>query len=209
MSKHETGAQNGQSPSPHQLNEAASKAEKAIQIHHEAEQLKAQAAALTDPAEQSRLLDQALKKELEAKGLSKTAQRLQSGYVQGAIGGAGIGAAVAGGVGTVVGTLVGGVLSIPTTAVGGLVGTGVGALHGPFISMPGKGKQKSAPASSNASEPFTVPDPAKLNEAANKLKQQKDGAKSTTDESKRGQRRELPPRADGSNRRKPRKLQVR
>ncbi|QIW97120.1 hypothetical protein AMS68_002638 [Peltaster fructicola] len=192
-----------------QLTQAARQAEKATRIHHEAEQLKAQAATLTDPEERSRILEAAFKKELEAKGLSKTAKRLQSGYVQGAIGGAGIGAAVAGGLGTVVGTLVGGVLSIPTTAVGGLVGTAVGAAHGPFVDLTGLGKKQSSKGTSQG-ESLTAPDPGKLREAASEVKKQRDELKSQVDNKKKqGQQRGIAPSTNGSSRRRPRKLEVR
>jgi hypothetical protein len=77
---------------------------------------------------------------MEANGLSKLAQRMQSGPWQGFAGGAGIGGAVSLGLGTVVGTLVGGVLSVPMVGLGALVGTGVGAVHGPFIKIGGKEK---------------------------------------------------------------------
>jgi hypothetical protein len=96
-----------------------------------------QASKITDAKERKRIMNDAYRKEVEANGLSKVVQRMQSGPWQGLFAGAGIGGAISAGLGTLVGTLVGGVLSIPTMGLGALVGTGVGAVHGPFIKIGG------------------------------------------------------------------------
>ena len=103
--------------------------------------LKDEAAKMTDPKERDRLLQEAYDKELEARGLTKTVERMQSGTWQGLAGGAGIGAGTGVGVGTLVGTLVGGLVSIPTTGLGALIGSGVGAIHGPWITIGGQKKR--------------------------------------------------------------------
>ncbi|KAF1826561.1 uncharacterized protein K489DRAFT_119308 [Dissoconium aciculare CBS 342.82] len=105
-----------------------------------AQSLREKASTITNAEERNRVLSDAYAKEMEANGLSKLAQRMQSGPWQGFAGGAGIGGAVSLGLGTVVGTLVGGVLSVPMVGLGALVGTGVGAVHGPFIKIGGKEK---------------------------------------------------------------------
>jgi hypothetical protein len=102
--------------------------------------LREQASKITDAKERKRILNDAYNKEIEANGLSKVVQRMQSGSWQGLFAGAGIGGAISAGIGTLVGTLVGGVLSIPTIGLGALVGTGVGAVHGPFIKIGGEEK---------------------------------------------------------------------
>lgn len=208
-------------PDEERLLRAASSAEKAVQAHSKAEELKTTAATLSDPAARARVLQEAYEKEVEAHGQSKVAKRLQSGTLQGAIGGAGIGGAVGVGLGTVVGTLVGGVLTIPTTAVGGLVGSGVGAIHGPFFKL-GEGttvkqgggdaeRVAAAPGESQSpAEPLTVPDPKDLKRAAADLKRQKEvEAQKPPIEKKMNPRRPLPPRQDGRERKRPKKLQVR
>ena len=99
--------------------------------------LRSKAALLTDPKERQRVLTEAYKRELEARGLTRKAKILSSGTLQGAAGGAGIGAATGAGLGTAVGTLVGTVASVPTTLVGGLAGAGTGAIHGPWFRLDG------------------------------------------------------------------------
>jgi hypothetical protein len=106
-----------------------------------AQSLREKASTIADPEERKRTLNDAYAKEMEANGLSKLAQRMQSGPWQGFAGGAGLGSAVSLGLGTVVGTLVGGVLSVPMVGLGALVGTGVGAVHGPFVKIGGKEKK--------------------------------------------------------------------
>lgn len=119
---------------------AASASQAAASANSLASTLRSKASLLTDPAERSRVMQEAYNKELEAHGNSKRARILTSGTFQGAAGGAGIGTAVGMGLGTITGTIVGTVATIPGVLVGGLVGAGTGVIHGPWIKLGGKGK---------------------------------------------------------------------
>jgi hypothetical protein len=121
---------------------AASASQAAASANSLASTLRSKASLLTDPAERSRMMQEAYNKELEAHGNSKRARILTSGAFQGSAGGAGIGTAVGMGLGTITGTLVGTVATIPGVLVGGLVGAGVGVIHGPWIKLGGKSKGK-------------------------------------------------------------------
>lgn len=123
---------------------AASASQAAASANSLASTLRSKASLLTNPAERSRMMQEAYNKELEAHGNSKRAKILSSGTFQGSAGGAGIGTAVGMGLGTVTGTLVGAVATIPGVLVGGLVGAGVGVIHGPWIKLGGKGNSKGA-----------------------------------------------------------------
>ena len=125
---------------------AASAAQAAASANSLASTLRSKASLLTDPAERSRMMQEAYSKELEANGNSKRARILSSGTFQGAAGGAGIGTAVGMGLGTITGTLVGTVATIPGVLVGGLIGAGTGVIHGPWIKLGGKDKGKGAEA---------------------------------------------------------------
>jgi hypothetical protein len=107
--------------------------------------LRTKASLLTNPAERSRLMQQAYDAELAAHGNSKRARVLTSGTFQGAAGGAGIGGAVGMGLGTITGTLVGAVATVPGVLVGGLVGAGTGVVHGPWIKLGGAKKEEKVP----------------------------------------------------------------
>ncbi|GAB7323873.1 hypothetical protein MBLNU13_g07308t1 [Cladosporium sp. NU13] len=123
---------------------AASASQAAASANSLASTLRSKASLLTNPAERSRMMQEAYNKELEAHGNSKRARILSSGTFQGSAGGAGIGTAVGMGLGTVTGTLVGAVATIPGVLVGGLVGAGVGVIHGPWIKLGGKANGKGA-----------------------------------------------------------------
>jgi hypothetical protein len=132
-------------PEDDRLAAAASAAQAAASANSLASTLRSKASLLTNPAERSRLMQEAYNKEMEANGNSKRARILTSGTFQGAAGGAGIGTAVGMGLGTITGTLVGTVATIPGVLVGGLVGAGTGVIHGPWIKLGGgKGKDKGA-----------------------------------------------------------------
>lgn len=129
-------------PQDDRLAAAASASQAAASANSLASTLRSKASLLTNPAERSRLMQEAYNKELEAHGNSKRARILTSGTFQGAAGGAGIGTAVGMGLGTVTGTLVGAVATVPGVLVGGLVGAGTGVIHGPWIKLTGGGKGK-------------------------------------------------------------------
>lgn len=136
-------------PEDDRLKAAASASQAAASANSMAESLRSKASLLTNPAERSRMLQEAYNKELEAHGNSRRARLLSSGTFQGAAGGAGIGGAVGMGLGTVVGTVVGGVATVPTVLLGGLVGAGTGVIHGPWIKLmkkDSKGKETKIPA---------------------------------------------------------------
>lgn len=122
-------------PKDDRLAAAASASQAAASANSLASTLRSKASLLTNPAERSRLMQEAYSKELEANGNSKRARILTSGAFQGAAGGAGIGTAVGMGLGTVTGTLVGTVATIPGVLVGGLIGAGTGVIHGPWIKL--------------------------------------------------------------------------
>lgn len=131
-------------PEDDRLAAAASASQAAASANSLASTLRSKASLLTNPAERSRLMQEAYNKEMEAHGNSKRARILTSGTFQGAAGGAGIGTAVGMGLGTITGTLVGTVATIPGVLVGGLVGAGTGVIHGPWIKLGGKDKGKGA-----------------------------------------------------------------
>jgi hypothetical protein len=110
---------------------AAEAAKAAKRLQDTADTLKAHAAAVTDPAERERLWQAAYNKEVEARGQSKKARLMASGWGQGAAAGIGASGALGMGLGNLVGVLVSGVVAIP----GALVGAGVGALHGPWYRL--------------------------------------------------------------------------
>lgn len=122
-------------PKDDRLAAAASASQAAASANSLASTLRSKASLLTNPAERSRVMQEAYNKELEAHGNSKRARILTSGTFQGAAGGAGIGTAVGMGLGTVTGTLVGTVATIPGVLVGGLIGAGTGVIHGPWIKL--------------------------------------------------------------------------
>lgn len=119
---------------PEEIAQAAEAAKAARRLQDCADTLKAQAAAVTDPAERERLIRDAYNKEVEAHGQSKKARMMASGWGQGAVVGIGASGALGMGLGNLVGVLLSGVVAIP----GVLVGAGVGALHGPWYALSGK-----------------------------------------------------------------------
>lgn len=131
----------GTMPDRQQLIDHISRLQTIQKAQSAASSLRQQAETIADPTERERLLKEAYNKEVEARGLSKLAKRMQSGTWQGMAGGAGIGGVLSVGLGGVVGTLVGGILAVPSVGLGALIGSGVGALHGPFIKL-GNGKEK-------------------------------------------------------------------
>ena len=124
-------------PEDERLQQAAQAAKAAASAQGMVESLKSKAGMLTDPKQREKMLSEAYRNEVEAKGQSKKARILKSGTFQGGAGGAGIGMATGMGLGTVVGTLTGVVASVPTMALGGLVGAGTGVIHGPWIKLGG------------------------------------------------------------------------
>lgn len=122
-----------QAPPPEAVSKAIEAAKAAKRLQDTADTLKAQAATIKDPAERERLFHAAYNKEVEARGQSKKARLMASGWGQGAASGIGLSGAVGVGLGNLVGVLVGGVVAIP----GALIGAGVGAVHGPWYSVKG------------------------------------------------------------------------
>jgi hypothetical protein len=116
---------------PPEVDKAIEAAKSAKRLQDTADALKAQAASVKDPAERERLWQAAYNKEVEARGQSKKARVMASGWGQGVAGGIGASSALGMGLGNLVGVLVSGVVSIP----GALVGAGVGAVHGPFYDV--------------------------------------------------------------------------
>ena len=95
-------------PEDERLQQAAQAAKAAASAQGMVESLKSKAGMLTDPKQREKMLSEAYRNEVEAKGQSKKARILKSGTFQGGAGGAGIGMATGMGLGTVVGTLTGG-----------------------------------------------------------------------------------------------------
>ncbi|KAK4446690.1 hypothetical protein QBC34DRAFT_469201 [Podospora aff. communis PSN243] len=116
---------------PPEVAKAVEAAKSAKRLQDTADALKAQAASVKDPAERERLWQAAYNKEVEARGQSKKARLMASGWGQGVAGGIGASSALGMGLGNLVGVLVSGVVSIP----GALVGAGVGAVHGPWYDV--------------------------------------------------------------------------
>ncbi|KAK0618921.1 hypothetical protein B0T14DRAFT_602858 [Immersiella caudata] len=116
---------------PPEVTKAVEAAKSAKRLQDTADALKAQAASVKEPAERERLWQAAYNKEVEARGQSKKARVMASGWGQGVAGGIGASGALGMGLGNLVGVLVGGVVAIP----GALVGAGVGAVHGPFYDV--------------------------------------------------------------------------
>ena len=116
---------------PPEVAKAIEAAKSAKRLQDTADALKAQAASVKDPAERERLWQAAYNKEVEARGQSKKAKLMASGWGQGVAGGIGASSALGMGLGNLVGVLVSGVVSIP----GALVGAGVGAAHGPWYDV--------------------------------------------------------------------------
>ncbi|KAK4129701.1 hypothetical protein N657DRAFT_677280 [Parathielavia appendiculata] len=119
---------------PGEVAQAVSAARAAKRLQDAADTLRAQAAAIKDPAERERLFQAAYNKEVEARGQSKKARLMASGWGQGAAAGIGASGALGMGLGNLVGVLLSGVVAIP----GVLVGAGAGAIHGPWYKLPGK-----------------------------------------------------------------------
>ncbi|KAK4096865.1 hypothetical protein N658DRAFT_510857 [Parathielavia hyrcaniae] len=117
---------------PAEVARAAEAAKAAKRLQDAADTLRAQAAAVKDPAERERLFHTAYDNEVEACGQSKKARLMASGWGQGAAAGVGASGALGMALGNLVGVLLGGVVAIP----GVLVGAGVGALHGPWYKIP-------------------------------------------------------------------------
>ena len=134
----------GNAPNQKNLEKAIAIAKRVADAQKTAANLRQRATNAVNPKERFRLLQEAYSKEVEAAGQSKLAKRLSSGVWQGGTAGGGIGAGIAMGLGAVTGTLVTGLVSIPTVLLGGLVGAGVGGLHGPWFKLGlggGDGKQ--------------------------------------------------------------------
>lgn len=201
------------------LQEAASKAEAALEAQKAASALRTAADSIKDPKKREKYLQDAYNKEIEAHGNSKKARLLSSGAFQGGVGGGGIGMAVGAGLGTVVGTVVGTVATIPTTAVGTLVGAGVGGIHGPWIKLSkiGKGKDKDGEDKENEKEEEegeeinvedAVPNPEVLRQAADKVAEERKKGGEGGGETKHN-RDEGPGETPKKEKKKPRKLEVR
>jgi len=135
---------------PAELAQAVEAAKSAKRLQDAADVLRAQAAAVVgDPAERERLWQAAYDKEVEARGQSRKARLMASGWGQGASAGLGIAGAVGMGLGNLVGVLTSAVVAIPGT----LVGAGVGALHGPWYKLTGRsGKDEPPPPPEGAPE---------------------------------------------------------
>ncbi|KAL7622234.1 hypothetical protein AAE478_007737 [Parahypoxylon ruwenzoriense] len=115
------------------LDEISSLIEESQKLQAESLQLHRQAGEAADPAVAEDLKHEARAVDKRAATLLKTAERLESGWVQGGAAGAGIGAGIAGGLGATVGSLVSGLVAIPTAGLGLLVGAGTGLVHGPWV----------------------------------------------------------------------------
>ncbi|CAM1504864.1 Fc.00g024550.m01.CDS01 [Cosmosporella sp. VM-42] len=131
----ENEGQNGDKPSAKEkikmeivkrLEEAEELQGKSIDLHKQADEAE-------DPKVKEDLEFEAREIDKKAAKLMKTAERLQSGWLQGGAMGTGIGAGIASGVGIAVGALVTGVVAIPTSALGMLIGAGTGLVHGSWV----------------------------------------------------------------------------
>lgn len=211
------------------LEKSISVAQKVLEAQKSAASLKERAYNAVNPKERVRLLQEAYHKEVEAHGQSKLAKRLQSGVWQGGTAGGGIGAGIAMGLGAVTGTLVSGLVSVPTVLLGGLVGAGVGGIHGPWFTFGGGGNKKDkqtsdeevrakamqeAEALDQAVETgaSTVPQPPKMDEGDAEDPGESEGRATPTSERKKP--RKLQVRSGNEvmptqERKKPRKLEVR
>ncbi len=107
------------------IEEAKPLQEESIRLHQKAEE--------TDGPEAEELRSRAKELDKEASRLLKTAERLQTGWLQGGAMGGGIGVGVAGGLGMTVGAVVSGLTAIPTAGLGMLIGAGAGLVHGPWV----------------------------------------------------------------------------
>ncbi|KAK3389925.1 hypothetical protein B0H63DRAFT_556997 [Podospora didyma] len=98
---------------PPQVQKALDAARSAKRLQDTADALKAQAASVKDPAERERLWQAAYNKEVEARGESKKARLMASGWGQGTAGGIAASTALGMGLGNLVGVLLGGIVAIP------------------------------------------------------------------------------------------------
>lgn len=108
------------------LEEAKGLQDKSVELHRQADEAE-------DPKVAEDLRSEAREIDKKAAKLMKTAERLQSGWLQGGAVGTGIGAGIASGIGVTVGALVTGVVAIPTSGLGMLIGAGTGLVHGPWV----------------------------------------------------------------------------
>ena len=127
--------QNGGKPSAKERiqKEIQTRLDKAKEMQQKSIELHKKADAVEDPKVAEDLEFEAHEIDKKAAKLMKTAERLQSGWLQGGAMGTGIGAGVAGGIGATVGILITGVVAIPTSGLGMLIGAGTGLVHGSWV----------------------------------------------------------------------------